>query len=131
MIRFDKFTLKSQEALQAAQAHAQEKGNPQLSPEHLLWALVQQKDGVVLPVLQKLGANIQVLATDLAAAVAKLPQVQGQSETPLSPALARVLEDAQKEADQFKDEYVSTEHVLIGLANAKTDVVGKAVQAQG
>ena len=62
MIRFDKFTLKSQEALQAAQSHAQEKGNPQIAPEHLLWALIQQKDGVVLPVLQKLGANIQTLA---------------------------------------------------------------------
>ena len=82
MIRFDKFTLKSQEALQAAQAHAQEKNNPQVEPEHLLWALVQQKDGVVLPILQKLGANLQALAPDLAAAVAKLPKVQGQAEHP-------------------------------------------------
>jgi ATP-dependent Clp protease ATP-binding subunit ClpB len=131
MIRFDKFTLKSQEALQAAQTHAQEKGNPQLAPEHLLWALVQQKDGVVLPVLQKLGANIQVLATDLSAAVAKLPQVQGQSDIHLSPGLNRILEDAQKEADQFKDEYVSTEHLLIALANAKGEAVSRALQAQG
>jgi ATP-dependent Clp protease ATP-binding subunit ClpB len=131
MIRFDKFTLKSQEALQAAQAHAQEKGNPQLAPEHLLWALVQQKDGVVLPVLQKLGANVQVLATDLSAAVAKLPQVQGQAEIHLSPGLNRILEDAQKEADQFKDEYVSTEHLLIALANAKGEAVSRALQSQG
>ena len=65
MIRFDKFTLKGQEALQAAQAHAQELNNPQVAPEHLLWALIQQKDGVVLPVLQKLGANVQNLARDL------------------------------------------------------------------
>src|SRR5262247_3823543 len=119
MIRFDKFTLKSQEALQAAQSHAQEKGNPQLAPEHLLWALVQQKDGVVLPVLQKLGANIQILARDLGSAVAKLPKVQGQTETYLSPELNHVLESALKEADQFKDEYVSTEHLLIALASAK------------
>src|SRR6185436_5538248 len=109
MIRFDKFTLKSQEALQAAQSHAQEKGNPQLAPEHLLWALVQQKDGVVLPVLQKLGTSIPALAKDLATAVSKLPQVQGQSEIHLSPGLNRILEDAQREADQFKDEYVSAE----------------------
>src|SRR4029077_4723659 len=86
MIRFDKFTLKSQEALQAAQSHAQEKGNPQIAPEHLLWALVQQKDGVVLPVLQKLGADIQVLAQELGKAAAKLPKVEGQSEIQLSPA---------------------------------------------
>jgi ATP-dependent Clp protease ATP-binding subunit ClpB len=64
----------------------------------------------------KLGANIQVLATELSAAVAKLPQVQGQSDIHLSPGLNRILEDAQKEADQFKDEYVSTEHLLIALA---------------
>src|SRR6188768_3664747 len=131
MIRFDKFTLKSQEALQAAQTHAQEKGNPQLAPEHLLWALIQQKDGVVLPVLQKLGANIQVLATELSAAVAKLPQVQGQSDIHLSPGLNRILEDAQKEADQFKDEYVSTEHLLIALTSAKGETVSKALQSQG
>src|SRR5262245_49867984 len=131
MIRFDKFTLKSQEAVQAAQAHAQEKGNPQLEPAHLLWALIQQKDGVVLPVLQKLGANVQVLAQDLAAAVAKLPKVQGEAELHLSPGLNRILEDAQKEADQFKDEYVSTEHLLIALAGAKGESVLKLLQAQG
>src|SRR5262245_62417694 len=113
MIRFDKFTLKSQEALQAAQAHAQDRGNPQVMPEHLLWALVDQKDGVVLPVLQKLGANIQNLARDLAGAVAKLPKVEGQGEMYMSPALNRILEDALKEADHFKDEYISTEHLLI------------------
>src|SRR5688572_14751999 len=107
MIRFDKFTIKSQEALQAAQAHAQEKGNPQVAPEHLLWALIQQKDGVVLPALQKLGANIQNLARDLSTAVAKLPKVEGQSEIYMSTGLNRILEDAVKEADQFKDEYVS------------------------
>jgi ATP-dependent Clp protease ATP-binding subunit ClpB len=131
MIRFDKFTLKSQEAMQAAQAHAQEKGNPQLGSEHLLWALIQQKDGVVLPVLQKLGANVQVLAQDLAAAVARLPKVQGEAELQLSSGLNRILEDAQKEADQFKDEYVSTEHLLIALAGAKGEPVSKLLQAQG
>src|SRR5215471_10049215 len=131
MIRFDKFTLKSQEALQAAQAHAQELGNPQVTPEHLLWSLVQQKDGVVLPVLQKLGANIQTLARELSAAVAKLPKVQGQAEMYMSPALNRVLEDAFKEADQFKDEYVSTEHLLIALASSKGEEVSRLLQSQG
>jgi ATP-dependent Clp protease ATP-binding subunit ClpB len=131
MIRFDKLTLKSQEALQAAQTHAQEKGNPQIAPEHLLWALVQQKDGVVLPVLQKLGADVQALAQDLANAASKLPRVEGQADIHLSPGLNRILEDAQKEADQFKDEYVSTEHLLIALSNAKGEAVSKLLQTQG
>src|SRR5919108_2943644 len=104
MIRFDKLTLKGQEALQAAQSHAQDKGNPQVVPEHLLWALVEQKDGVVLPIFQKLGVNLQTIARDLADAVSKLPKVQGQAELYISSGLNRILEDSQKEADQFKDE---------------------------
>jgi len=131
MIRADKFTLKSQEALQSAQAHAQELGNPQVTGEHLLYALIQQKDGVVLPILQKLGADIQAVARDLSAAVSKLPRVQGQGELHMSPGFTRILEDAQKEADNFKDDYVSTEHLLIALTNAKGDEVSRLLQAQG
>jgi ATP-dependent Clp protease ATP-binding subunit ClpB len=131
MIRYDKLTLKSQEALQAAQAHAQEKNNPQVMPEHLLWALIQQKDGVVLPILQKLGVNLQALAQDLAAAVGRLPLVQGQAELYLSAALSKVVENAFKEADQFKDEYVSTEHLLIALAGSKGEETGRLLQANG
>src|ERR1041385_1842173 len=106
MIRYDKLTLKSQEALQAAQQHAQERNNPQVTPEHLLWALVQQKDGVVMPILQKLGVNVQVLARDLASAVDRLPKVQGEAELYISASLSKLIENAFKEADQFKDEYV-------------------------
>jgi ATP-dependent Clp protease ATP-binding subunit ClpB len=131
MIRPDKFTLKSQEALQAAQAHAQELGNPQITGEHLLYALVQQKDGVVLPILQKLGTDIQAIARDLGAAVTKLPKVQGQAELYMSPALNRILEDAQKEADGFKDQFVSTEHLLIALSNAKGEAISHLLQSQG
>src|SRR5215467_13905488 len=131
MIRFDKLTLKGQEALQSAQTHAQENGNPQVTPEHLLFALIEQKEGVVLPILQKLGVNLQSLAGDLAAAVSKLPKVQGQQELYISAGLNRILEDAFKEADQFKDEYVSTEHLLIALANAKSESVGKLLQQNG
>src|SRR6058998_3473640 len=131
MIRFDKLTLKAQEALQSAQSHAQEKGNPQVAPEHLLWALVEQKDGVVLPILQKLGVNLQTIARDLADAVSKLPKVQGQAELYISSGLNRILEDSQKEADQFKDEYVSTEHLLIALSNAKSEAVSRLLQQNG
>src|ERR1041385_5743254 len=131
MIRFDKLTLKGQEALQAAQSHAQEKNNPQVAPEHLLWALIEQKDGVVLPVLQKLGVNVQTIAHQMADAVAKLPKVQGQAELYISPALNKILEDALKEADQFKDEYVSTEHLLIALSTAKGEAVARILQSHG
>jgi len=131
MIRYDKLTLKSQEALQTAQAHAQERNNPQVTPEHLLRALVQQKDGVVLPILQKLGVNLQSLARDLAAAVGRLPQLQGQAELYLSAALSKVVENAFKEADQFKDEYVSTEHLLLALAGSKNEEAGRLLQANG
>src|ERR1041385_6678156 len=131
MIRYDKLTLKSQEALQAAQAHAREKNNPQVTPEHLLWALIEQKDGVVLPVLQKLGVNLQVLARDLAGAVGRLPVVQGEAELYLSSGLTKVVENAFKEADQFKDEYVSTEHLLIALAAAKGEEAGRLLQSLG
>src|SRR5438128_2606947 len=131
MIRFDKLTLKGQEALQSAQTHAQENNNPQVAPEHLLWALIEQKDGVVLPVLQKLGVNVQTLARDMADAVAKLPKVQGQPELYMSQALGRILEDALKEADQFKDEYVSTEHLLIALSNAKNEPAARLLESHG
>src|SRR5213594_3828556 len=131
MIRFDKLTLKAQEALQAAQSQASEKGHPQVAPEHLLWALIEQKDGVVLPILQKLGVNLQTIAKDLADAVAKLPKVSGEAQLHVSPALGRILEDAQKEADQFKDEYVSTEHLLIALSNAKGEAAGRLLQSHG
>jgi len=131
MIRFDKLTVKAQEALHAAQSHASEKGHPQVAPEHLLWALIQQKDGVVLPILQKLGVNLQTIARDLADAVTKLPKVSGQDQIYVSPALGRILEDAQKEADRFKDEYVSTEHLLIALSNAKDEAVGRLLQSHG
>ncbi len=131
MIRFDKLTLKSQEALQSAEAHAREKNNPQVTPEHLLWALVDQKDGVVLPILQKLGVNLQTLARDLSGAVERLPRVQGESELYLSSALTKVVDGAFKEADQFKDEYVSTEHLLIALSTAKGEEAGRLLQSLG
>src|SRR5262247_632736 len=131
MIRFDKLTLKGQEALQAAQSHAQEKSNPQIAPEHLLWALIEQKEGVVLPILQKLGVNLPTLAQQLADTVGKLPKVQGQAEVYISSSLNKVLEDAFKEADHFKDEYVSTEHLLIALSNPKSEAVGRLLQQNG
>ena len=131
MIRFDKFTEKAQEAIGSAKAHAGEQNHSQLQPEHLLWALVQQKDGVVLPVLEKLSVDVARLASDLADAVGKLPRLENSTDVSLSRELSGVFESAQTEAAQFKDEYVSTEHLLIALATAKDEGVSVLLQSHG
>ena len=131
MIRFDKFTLKAQEALQAAQSSAQQHNHSQIQPEHLLLALLEQKDGVVRPVLEKLGADLRSLADLAGKAVKSLPRLEGPAEVQLSPQLVRILELAQTEADQFKDEYVSTEHILIAMATAKREAVQQLLDAHG
>jgi len=116
-MNFNKFTIKSQEAVQNAQEIASSYSNQAIEPEHLLAALVQDSEGIVVPLLQKLGANVNYLKIKINEAIEKLPKVQGAGlgNQQLSPALGRVLETAQKEAQQLKDEYVSTEHLLLGL----------------
>src|ERR1700684_578150 len=116
-IKWDKFTVKSQEAIQAAQGHAAENGNPEVLPLHLMAALLEDKEGVVLPVLEKIGVPVQQLLATVNAAIAKLPKVQGAGQQPgLGNAFQKVLDQAFKEAENFKDDYVSTEHLLLGLA---------------
>jgi len=124
-IRWDKFTVKSQEAIQAGNTVAAENGNPELQPLHLLSALLADRDGVILPVLEKLGVPTTQLDARTKEAVTKLPKVAGGSQQPgMSQALQRVLDQASKEAENFKDEYVSTEHLLLALAEAKNDGAG-------
>jgi ATP-dependent Clp protease ATP-binding subunit ClpB len=131
-IQWDKFTVKSQQALQSAQSVAAENGNPEVLPLHLLAVLLQDKEGVVLPVLEKVGVPASHLASSLAEATAKLPKVQGAAAQPgLSAALTKVLEAAFKEAETFKDEYVSTEHLLLSLSRLKSDPAQSALAAQG
>src|ERR1700753_868766 len=131
-IKWDKFTVKSQEAIQAAQGLAAENGNPEVLPLHLMSALLEDKEGVVLPVLEKLGVAPQQLAANLNAALEKLPKVNGASNQPgISAAVSKVLDKAFKEADNFKDDYVSTEHLLLALAQQKKEPVQLALAAQG
>src|ERR1700748_985388 len=119
-IKWDKFTVKSQEAIQAAQGQAAENGNPEVLPLHLMAALLEDKEGVVLPVLEKVGVPVQQLLATVNAAIDKLPKVQGASNPPgMGQALTRVLDGAFKEAETFKDDYVSTEHLLLSLARQK------------
>ena len=131
-IKWDKFTVKSQEAIQAAQGLAAENGNPEVLPLHLMAALLEDKEGVVLPVLEKLGVPVQQLLTIIHVAIDKLPKVQGSAAQPgLGNALTKVLDQAFKEADNFKDDYVSTEHLLLALSSQKHEPVQLALAAQG
>ncbi len=117
MARFDKLTLKAQEALQAAQDTAGKRHHQQMEPEHLLLALVAQTDGVVLPLLKKLGADPARIKADIEAALDKVPRVEGLVQTYLSPRLSRLFDKAEQEAERLKDEYVSTEHLLLATAD--------------
>ncbi len=131
-IRWDKFTVKSQEAVQQAQVRAAELGNPELQPVHVLLALVEDREGVVPAVLEKIGVPIERLETELHQIEEKLPRVSGGSAQPgPSQALTRALEQAFKEASNFKDEYVSTEHLLLGIANLKGDAANNALAGLG
>src|SRR5579883_734788 len=121
-IRWDKFTVKSQEAVQAASSLATENGNPELLPLHLLAALLGDKEGIIVPVLEKVGVPASQLLLKAQEAIGRLPKVSGSGVQPsMSAALQKVLEQAFKEADNFKDEYVSTEHLLLSLAQQKND----------
>ena len=121
-IRWDKFTVKSQEAIQQAGTLATENGNPELLPLHLLAALLEDKEGVIVPVLQKVGVATDQLIAKTNEALSKLPKVSGSGAQPgMSQALQKVIDQAFKEADNFKDEYVSTEHLLLALAQQKNE----------
>src|SRR5437016_4104007 len=113
----DRFTIKTQEAIQAAQRLADERRNPQFTPEHLLAVLLEQEGGIVAPVLRKLGTDPAAVRSELGAALDGLPTLGGDAEPATgSSDVARVLRDAEKEMRDLKDEYVSTEHVLLALA---------------
>jgi ATP-dependent Clp protease ATP-binding subunit ClpB len=129
-MRFDKLTLKGQEALAAAQGQAERLEHAQVQPEHLLEALLSQEDGLVPPLLKKLGASPEGLRSELMKHLSAQPKVHGGQIT-LSPRLDLILREAQKEADQFKDEYVATEHLLLALAAEEKSFAGSLLRGQG
>ncbi|HTY18389.1 MAG TPA: ATP-dependent chaperone ClpB [Myxococcota bacterium] len=131
-MQLDKLTVKSQEALSQAQSLASQRGQNAIEPAHLLRALLAQPEGTTVPVLQKIGASIEALQAQLDAELGRLPRVSGAAAQPrISDALGRALEAAFKEADQLKDEYVSTEHLLLGIAAQDRDPAGRALRAAG
>ncbi|HXM65458.1 MAG TPA: ATP-dependent chaperone ClpB [Candidatus Acidoferrum sp.] len=131
-IRWDKFTVKAQEAVQRATELASEHGNPELLPIHLLAALLEDKEGIVAPVLEKIGIGPQAVLSDLYRETEKLPKVSGEaSQATLSNAANKLLEQAFKEAANFKDEYVSTEHLLLAITHLKQDAAQKILAQHG
>ncbi len=131
-IRWDKFTVKSQQAMEQAQSRAAELGNPEVQPVHLLLALIEDREGVIPSVLEKIGVPTERLEHDLHQIEEKLPRVAGAASQPgLSQALNKALEQAFREASNFKDEYVSTEHLLLGAAHVKGDPARDALLGLG
>jgi len=132
-IRFDKFTEKAQEALLSAQELLRSHQHAQMDPEHLLLALVEQADGIVPQVLEKAGVNVPALRGRLRAELERLPKVSGQPAEGLviSPGLRQAIETAQAEAQRLRDEYVSTEHLLLGIAGLRGGTAARALAEAG
>jgi ATP-dependent Clp protease ATP-binding subunit ClpB len=131
-MRADKFTLKSQEALDQAQNIAASRGNPQVETEHLLLALLSDESGLCIDILKKLGADVDQIRSEALQAVEKLPRQSGASaDRYYSNHLRQVLETAFREMEQLKDEYVSVEHLLISLAEATGTASSRILSGKG
>jgi ATP-dependent Clp protease ATP-binding subunit ClpB len=130
-MRLDKFTVKAQEAIQAAQSLADQHGHQAVEPDHVLVALLQQREGVVGPVLAKLGARPEAIQSALEAELGKLPTVRGGSGQYVSERTRVMLERAQKEAERLHDDYVSTEHLLVAAAQDRDGAAGTVLAANG
>ncbi|MCX7943310.1 MAG: ATP-dependent chaperone ClpB [Deltaproteobacteria bacterium] len=116
-MNINKFTIKTQEALYSAQELAKERKNSELEVEHLLLSLLNQQESVIIPIIKKTGVNFDVVKTYLERRVAALPIVQGESELYISRRLNKLIDIAQKEMKALKDEYISSEHILLAVLN--------------
>ena len=132
IMQFDRLTIKAQEALQTAQSLSSQAQSPELGVEHLMVALITQTDGIVTPIFQKLGADTASIKAATEGVIEKAPKVhRAGSELYISAALQTVLDNAMKEATTLKDEYVSTEHLLIACAETKQSETGKILREAG
>ncbi len=129
-MKFDRFTIRGQEAVQAAIGIAETNQNQQVEPEHLLSALMEQKEGVVRPILGKIGVNTAAILNELSAAMEKFPKVSGGQQY-FSSRTNTIFQDVQKEAEKMQDEYVSTEHLLLAIASEKTGDAGRILRSNG
>jgi ATP-dependent Clp protease ATP-binding subunit ClpB len=131
MLRFEKMTVKAQEAIQSAQDVAARHEHQQMEPVHLLAALVGQTDGVVPPLLARLGIHTEALTQEIERELGRLPKVQGFGQQHMGRPLNDVLERAFQEADSFKDEYVSTEHLFLAIAGQDRQPAGQLLRRHG
>jgi ATP-dependent Clp protease ATP-binding subunit ClpB len=129
-MRLDKFTLRGQEAIQSAIELAEKNQHQQVEPEHLLVAMLEQPEGIVRPILGKLGANVAVILNDTQAAVARFPRVQGGQQY-FSGRLTQIFTASQTQADKMQDEFISTEHLLLAIADEKDGDAGKILRQHG
>ncbi len=129
-MRWERLTVMSQEAIQAAQRKAEELGHAEFGPEHLLWSFLAQEENIVGALLAKIGVDRDRLRGDLERALSRKPKVQG-GETALSPALKAVLDQAEKEAEALKDEYISTEHLFLALLKDKSSDAARLLAKAG
>ena len=132
-MRFDKFTIKAQEALQEAQAVAEKHEHQQVEPEHLLLALLEQSEGIIPQIFQKLGVSLPNLTARVEEALGQIPKVYGggTGQVYISPRLKKVLDSSFQEAERLKDAYVSTEHMLLAIIEEKGGAAGRILNSQG
>ena len=128
---WDKLTIKAQEAMQKAKEIAQNENHQEILPEHLLLSLVEDSQGVISPLLERIGVNPQMIKNDLTKAISQIPRVYGGNQVYISPILERVLQEAGKEAKKLKDEYLSTEHLLLGIVNEDKSSVSQILKNYG
>jgi len=131
MLRFDKFTIKSQELIQQAQNLASEHSHQGIEPEHLLLAMLSEPEGLAKSLLRKLGVSPNAVAQEITLALSRLPKVRGSGEIYISPRSKAVLDAAISEASKMKDEYVSIEHIFLSIADEKTGEASKNLKKQG
>ena len=131
-MRLDRFTIKSQEALNEAQSVAEKYQHQQIDAEHMLLTLITQEGGIVTPMLQRVGANVSLMKGQLEEGLKKIPKVYGAGEgVYLSPRLKKILDKAFEEAQRLRDEFASTEHIVIAIADEKTSEAYKILAAHG
>lgn len=129
-MRFDRFTIRGQEAVQEAISLAEKGQNQQVEPEHILAIMLEQKEGVVKPILGKIGANAAPILGEVQAAIEKFPKVSGGQQY-FSSRTNTLFQTAQKEAEKMEDEYVSTEHLLLAIADEKEGDAGRILRGNG
>src|SRR6476646_562625 len=129
-MRFDRFTIRGQEAVQESISSAERNQNQQVEPEHLLAVMLEQKEGVVRPIFGKIGVNVQSIINDVQAAIEKFPKVSGGQQY-FSSRTNTIFQEAQKDAEKMQDDYVSTEHLLLTIAAEKDGDAGRILRANG